>query len=422
MARSMRKNYTYSKIAAHQSLKVLGRLDVGFVRQKTFRFTSQQINFCPWRASNSSVNSSGCSFVSAQFSTTSMPNTSLKIADMLKAMALAFIVNMGVIGASMASPSAVITIDAREVKASAVLLEIARLGQLDMVVGNRAFEVRLSINETFASPRAAIDSIITRARLKASRKNDVLVIADQCTPEQPADIKSRTPNPLNPFSESRVSLDFQQTDLATMLSILQMASTRDTTRETNSDAQISATNFSANAQLQIGAHLQNQSARRAYEAIASATGTGLMATTTGEEFIVSQLASKKGCKEITPAAIDASNSVVDAADSFGMCPRLTTYPATANIDCQPLEFYKFSDITIRGYLKFGNELAALVETRDQLSWTISKANLLGENFAQVEAMTDKGLVIKELFINRYGYPFDRKLFLGFDGKQSALPD
>jgi Pilus assembly protein, PilP len=351
-----------------------------------------------------------------------MPKTSLKIADMLKAITVAFIVNMGVIGTSMASSSAVITIDAREVKASAVLLEIARLGKLDMVVGNRAFEVRLSINETFASPRAAVDSIITRARLKASRKNDVLVIADQCTPEQPADMKSHTLNPLNPFSESRVSLDFQQTNLATMLSLLQMASTRDTTRETNSDAQINATNFSANAHLQIGAHLQNQSARRAYEAIASATGTGLMATTTGEEFIVSQLAPKKGCKEITPAANDASNSVVDAADSFGMCPRLTTYPATANVDCQPLEFYKFSDITIRGYLKFGNELAALVETRDQLSWTISKANLLGENFAQVEAMTDKGLVIKELFINRYGYPFDRKLFLGFDGKQSALPD
>ena len=348
-----------------------------------------------------------------------MPNTSFKIADMLRAMALALLVNMGVIGASMASSSAAITIDAREVKASAVLLEIARLGQLDMVVGNRAFEVRLSINETFASPRAAIDSIIKRARLKASRKNDVLVIADQCTPEQPADAKSLTLKPLNPFSESRVSLSFQQTDLATMLSLLQMASTRDTTRETNSDAQISATNFSANAQLQIGAHLQDQSARRAYEAIASATGTGLMATTTGEEFIVSQLAQKKGC---TPVAIEASSSGVDAADSYGTCPRLTTYPATANVDCQPLEFYKFSDITVRGYLKFGNELAALVETHDQLSWTISKTNLLGENFAQVEAMTDKGLVIKELFINRYGYPFDRKLFLGFDGKQSALPD
>jgi hypothetical protein len=347
-----------------------------------------------------------------------MPNTLLRIVSTLKAMTLGFIVNACVMPANAATPTVPITIEARDVKASALLLEIARLDKLDMVVGNRAFEVRLSINETFASPRAAIDSIVTRARLKASRKNDVLVIADHCTPEQPADTKLRTLNPLNPFSESHVSLDFQQTDLATMLSLLQMASLRDT----NGDALINATNFSANAPLQIGAHLQNQSARRAYEAIASATGTGLMATTTGEEFIVSQLASKKGCKEFTPVAIDASNSVVDAADSFGMCPRLTTYPATANVDCQPLEFYKFSDITIRGYLKSGNELAALVETRDQLSWTISKANLLGENFAQVEAMTDKGLVIKELFINRYGYPFDRKLFLGFDGKQTALPD
>jgi hypothetical protein len=347
-----------------------------------------------------------------------MPNTLLKIVHTVKAITLGFIVNACVICASATTSTAAITIDARDVKASALLLEIARLDKLDMVVGNRAFEVRLSINETFASPRVAIDYIVTHARLKASRKNDVLVIADQCTPEQPADTKSRTLNPLNPFSDSRVSLNFQQTDLATMLSLLQMASLRDT----NGDTQINATNFSANAPLQIGAHLQNQSARRAYEAFAAATGTGLMATTTGEEFIVSQLAPKKGCKEITALAIDANSSVVDAADSFGMCPRLSTYPATANVDCQPLEFYKFSDITIRGYLKSGNELAALVETHDQLSWTINKANLLGENFAQVEAMTDKGLVIKELFINRYGYPFDRKLFLGFDGKQSVLPD
>jgi hypothetical protein len=344
-----------------------------------------------------------------------MPNTLLKIVHTLKAITIGFVVNACVMCASAATSTATITIDARDVKASALLLDIARLDKLDMVVGNRAFEVRLSINETFASPRAAIDSIIKRAGLKASRKNDVLVIADHCTPEQPADAKSRTLNPLNPFSDSRVSLNFQQTDLATMLSLLQMASTRDT----NSDAQIDAANFSSTP-LQIGTHLQNQTARRAYEAIASATGTGLLATT-GDEFIVSQLAPKKGCKEITPAAIDATTAT-DAADSFGMCPRLSTYPATANVDCQPLEFYKFSDITIRGYLKSGDELVALVETRDQLSWTINKANLLGENFAQVEAMTDKGLVIKELFINRYGYPFDRKLFLGFDGKQTALPD
>jgi Pilus assembly protein, PilP len=339
-----------------------------------------------------------------------MPNTLLKIVHTLKAITLGFVVNACVISASAMTSTAPITIDARDVKASALLLEIARLDKLDMVVGNRAFEVRLSINETFASPRAAIDSIVTRARLKAS------VIADHCTPEQPADAKSRSLNPLNPFSESRVSLNFQQTDLATVLSLLQMASTRDT----NGDKQIDAANFSGNAPLQIGAHLQNQSARRAYEAIASATGTGLLAIT-GDEFIVSQLAAKKGCKEITPAAIDAT-AATDAADSFGMCPRLSTYPTTANVDCQPLEFYKFSDITIRGYLKSGDELVALVETRDQLSWTINKANLLGENFAQVEAMTDKGLVIKELFINRYGYPFDRKLFLSFDGKQSLLPD
>jgi len=347
-----------------------------------------------------------------------MPNTSLKIADLLKAMTIAFIVNTGVFGASAATLTTPITIDARDVKASALLLDLARLDKLEMVVGNRAFAVRLTINETFASPRSAIDAIIKRAHLKASRKNDVLVIADHCTPERGADANSRALNLLNPFSETRVSLNFQQTDLATMLSLLQMASARDAT----GDAPINAANFSANAPIPIGAHLQNQSARRAYEAIASATGTGLMATTTGEEFMVSQHAGKQGCKEFIPVAIDAGNFYVDAADSFAMCPRLTTYPATANIDCQPLEFYKFSDITIRGYLKSGNELAALVETHDHLSWTINKANLLGENFAQVEAMTDQGLVIKELFINRYGYPFDRKLFLGFDGKQRVLPD
>lgn len=335
-----------------------------------------------------------------------------KIALLVKAIALAVFVNACIVYTAAAQSSRPNTIDAREVKASALLLEIARLEKLDMVVGNRAFEIRLSINQTFASPRAAIDNIVARAHLKASRKNDVLVIADQCTPETPSEAKSRT---LNPFSNARVSLNFQQTDLATMLSLLQMASARGT----NDDAILEAANFSASSPLQIGAHLQNQSARRAYEAIANATGTGLMATTS-EEFLVSQLAPKKGCKEISSASI--TNTEAGASDLYGTCPRLSTYPATANVDCQPLEFYKFADITIRGYLKSGNELVALVETRDQLAWTIAKENLLGENFAKVEDMTDKGLVIKELFINRYGYPFDRKLFLSFDGKQSALPD
>jgi Pilus assembly protein, PilP len=334
----------------------------------------------------------------------------------IAAIALAAFVNASVVCMAAAQSSRAITIDARDVKASALLLEIARLEKLDMVVGNRAFEARLSINETFQSPRTAIDSIVARAHLKASRKNDVLIIADNCTPEFPIVSKARTLNPLNPFSDARVSLNFQQTDLATMLSLLQMASARGT----NEDATLEAANFSASSPLQVGVHLQNQSARRAYEMIASATGTGLMATTS-EEFLVSQLAPKKGCKEINTLANDTA-SVTNAADSLGTCPRLSTYPATANVDCQPLEFYKFSDITIRGYLKSGDELTALVETRDQLSWAISKADLLGENFAKVEDMTDKGLVIKELFINRYGYPFDRKVFLGFDGKQSALPD
>ncbi len=345
-----------------------------------------------------------------------MRNKSLKIALSVKAIVLAVLVNTCIVCAAAAQSSRPIIIDAREVKASALLLEIARLEKLDMVVGNRAFEIRLSINETFTSPRAAIDNIVARAHLKASRKNDVLVIADQCTPEMPSELKSEArARTLNPFSNARVSLNFQQTDLATMLSLLQMVSAR----STDDDAILQAANFSTFSTLsplQIGAHLQNQSARSAYEAIANATGTGLMATTS-EEFLVSQLASKKGCKELS-----ATNTDAGATDSYGTCPRMSTYPATANIDCQPLEFYKFADITIRGYLKSGDELMALLETRDQLSWTIVKENLLGENFAKVEDVNDKGLVIKELFINRYGYPFDRKIFLGFDGKQSALPD
>ncbi len=347
-----------------------------------------------------------------------MRRKSSKIAISLKAIAaiaLTVFVNASVVCIAATQSSRAITIDARDVKASALLLEIARLGKLDMVVGNRAFDVRLSINETFQSPRAAIDNIVARARLKASRKNDVLIIADNCTPEFPIESKARTLNPLNPFSDARISLNFQQTDLATILSLLQMASAR----VTNEDATLEAANFSASSPMQVGVHLQNQSARRAYEMVASATGTGLMATTS-EEFLVSQLAPKKGCKEISFAS--TTNTDAGTADSYGTCPRLSTYPATANVDCQPLEFYKFSDITVRGYLKSGDELMALVETRDQLSWTISKADLLGENFAKVEDMNDKGLVIKELFINRYGYPFDRKIFLGFDGKQGVLPD
>jgi hypothetical protein len=345
-----------------------------------------------------------------------MRSKSSKIAISFQAILLAAFVNASIVCMAAAQSSRPITIDARDVKASALLLEIARIEKLDMVVGNRAFEIRLSINETFQSPRAAIDNIVARARLKTSRKNDVLIIADNCTAELLVDAKSRTLNPLNPFSDTRVSLNFQQTDLATMLSLLQMASTRDT----NSNALADTTNFSASNPLQIGAHLQNQSARRAYEAIASATGTGLMATT-GEEFIVSQLSPpKKGCKEISSASI--TNTEAGASDLYGICPRLSTYPATANVDCQPLEFYKFADISIRGYLRSGDEVVALVETRDQLSWTIAKQNLLGENFAKVEDMTSKGLVIKELFINRYGYPFDRKVFLGFDGTQTVLSD
>jgi Pilus assembly protein, PilP len=346
-----------------------------------------------------------------------MQNRSLKITRKFLTILLGFIIAACFMPAAMAQPGRQVTIDARDTKASALLLEIARLDALDMVVANRAFDVRLSIHETFASARAAIDAIVTRARLKSSRKNEILVIADNCTPELPSDAKARLASSANPFADSRVSLNFQRTDLATMLSILQMASTNGA----NANTQMSATNFSTNASMQIGAHVKNQSARSTYEAIATATGTGLMATT-GDEFMVSQLAAKKGCKEVTLPSADSTSGSLETDDSLGMCPRLSTYPATANVDCQPLEFYKFSDISIRGYLKYGDELVALVETQDQLSWALGKANLLGENFAKVEALTDKGIVIKEMFINRYGYPFDRKLFLSFDGKQSALPD
>lgn len=318
---------------------------------------------------------------------------------------------------AVAQPGKAVTIDARDIKASALLLEIAKLDALDMVVANRAFDVRLSIHETFASPRAAIDAIVSRARLKSSRKNEIWVIADHCTPELPADSRARTASSANPFADARVSLNFQQTDLAAMLSMLQMVSTQ----HAHVDTQMSATNFSANTSMQIGVHIKTQSARRAYEAIAAATGTGLMATT-GDEFIVSQLAAKKGCNSLASLSADSAGGLAETDDALSMCPRLSTYPATADVGCQPLEFYKFSDIAVRGYLKYGNELVALVETQDQLSWAVGKTDLLGENFARIEALTDKGLVIKEMFINRYGYPFDRKLFLSFDGKQSGLPD
>ncbi len=160
-------------------------------------------------------------------------------------------------------------------------LLIARLHELDTAVGNRALEARISMTETFTSACAAIDSIVTRSSFKASYNNGVLLIAVPCAAELAPGFAK---NVLNPFASMRLNLTFQQVDIATLLSMLQLAAARDvlTNNYTNDNANnndnanaiknehennASFNVFSGNALLPVSAQLQNQSARQAYEAL-----------------------------------------------------------------------------------------------------------------------------------------------------------
>jgi hypothetical protein len=298
-----------------------------------------------------------------------------------------------------AQTPATVKISVRDAAVSELLFEVARMEAIPLVLGNGAFDARITVNEEFRSSQAAIDAITQRQSLRVVKRGGVQIVTDQCTANPP-------PKPLNPFSENRLSLNFFKLDMATALSLLQYVSSR----EMDEDV------FSGGNGRRVGMTLQNQSARAIFEALAVATGTGLLAAT-NKRYIISELAdAKKNCPSANGTTSEAPSR------ERALCPRMTVYPATAEIPCQSLEFYKFDEITLRGYIKRGDRMLAIADTRDGLSWSIAGGQYIGEHHAKVEAINETGVTFKELFINRYGYPFDRKFILGFDGARTNLPD
>jgi Pilus assembly protein, PilP len=292
-----------------------------------------------------------------------------------------------------------VKISVRDAAVSEILFELARLEQIPLVLGNGAFDARITLDQTFRSSQAAIDAITQQKSLRVVRRGVVQIVTDQCTAIPP-------PKPLNPFSDNRLSLNFFKLDMPTALSLLQYVSSR----EIDEDA------FKGGNGRRVGMTLQSQPARMIFESLAVATGTSLLAAT-NRSYIISELAdAKKNCPSSGGATSDMPSR--DRA----MCPRMTVYPATAEIPCQSLEFYKFDEITLRGYIQRGERMLAIADTRDGLSWSIATGQYIGEHHAKVEAMDEKGLTFKELFINRYGYPFDRKFILGYDGTRTGVPE
>lgn len=300
---------------------------------------------------------------------------------------------------SFAQAPAPVKISVRDAAVSEVLFELARLEAIPLVLGNGAFDTRITLDESFHSSQAAIDAITQRKSLRVVKRGGVQIVTDQCTAIPP-------PKLLNPFSDNRLSLNFFKLDMPTALSLLQYVSSR----EIDEDA------FSGGNGRRVGMTLQSQPARVIFESLAAATGTSLLAAT-NKSYIISELAdAKKNC----PSAGGVTSDL--PSRERAMCPRMTVYPATAEIPCQSLEFYKFNEITLRGFIQRGERMLAIADTPDGLSWSIAPGQYIGEHHAKVEAMDDKGLTFKELFINRYGYPFDRKFVLRYDGTRAEVPE
>ncbi len=319
-------------------------------------------------------------------------------ADQFALSVFAFVLALVHASVAMSAPPAPITINARDVVASGLMIELARNAEIPLVVGARTFTARITINETFPSAQHAIDAIVHRSAFKHTRLNGVQVVTDACTGNLP-------PQQLNPFAGNHLSLNFSRLDVQTALVLLQYVSAR----------AINEAQFSGGANRSVGIALTNQPARAVYQALASATGTGLMSATDGS-FHVSEFApAQRACNGAMP-----EESVVPSRER-ALCSRLTMYPETLDVPCQPLEFYRFDEITVRGYIKRGADFQTLVETNDGALWTLMTGQFMGEHYAKVASVSEQGLVFKELFINRYGYPFDRRFLLGFDGVRTELP-
>jgi Tfp pilus assembly protein PilP len=305
----------------------------------------------------------------------------------------------------IASQGNAVNLRVRDAAVSELLFELARMDAIPLVMGNGTFDARLSLEESFASPRAAIDAIVSRSGLRAMERGGVVVVTDACTGALPAKV-------LNPFSDNRLSLDFFRLDMPTTLSLLQWVSSRE----------LDEGGFAGGKGRRVGMTLANQPARIAYEAMAAATGTVLLSAG-NRSYVISELADiKKTCATSDVAAGSSTTSTPAPDRERAQCPRMSAYPATAETPCQPLEFYKLDEIRLRGMIRRGSIILAIVDTNDGLAWSVTTGQYLGEHHARVETLDENGLMLKELFINRYGYPFDRRLAWTFDGKRTELAD
>jgi Tfp pilus assembly protein PilP len=289
-----------------------------------------------------------------------------------------------------------IEISVRDIYASGLAVNAANALKTSIVVGGYARQ-RINWTEKFSSKESFMLKLTKKLNGRLTKYADINIISNKC-------ITKKEEGKFNPFGERKISFNFKSVDAIKILNLLHVENTRDTSNL----EYFKGANFGL-----VGMSLKDEKISTVYNSLVIATGINIFENS----FHQLEIQRNDNCKYDLKESLDVPfpNFLDNNCDKN-----------RGNIDdevrpkCAPLEYYKLENITLRGYMKMGNEFFVFAETPDHLTWLIQHRDYMGYNVGIVTNISNKGIKVSEINQNPYGFFYDQKIVIDFRNVRKIL--
>ena len=276
-----------------------------------------------------------------------------------------------------------------------LIIAIASISKRNVVVGPGVGGERMSIHEKFKSPADFYARVAQAVSAESIDLDGGTIIKNRCVPSPTRLLSSG--------SDERITLHFERTGADTIAAIL------DDVYSVRVEAPEGVAKDILDAPISVSVH--NASEIVTWNAMAVALG---MDITRNEDrtIFLREAPAGNGCRINRSAFALEARGLTNDFRLRACGGGVPDEPGKA-MECEPLEKYPLSSITAKGFVTYKNKRVAMVEIPNGQIYPVSQGSYMGYNFGKVAGISDKGIHIQEIVLNKRAKWERRRAFLAF---------
>lgn len=296
---------------------------------------------------------------------------------------------------AVAGEGEAIRIAVDQVNAHGLVVGMGGVLDKDVVIANLQSS-RISLDAEFQSTSDFYAALTDRIGAKAAMSGEVLTIRPKCA-DPAGPVKA-----LPALSPQRVTLAFNHIPIAMLLGLI----------ASQNGMAIDQSPTSAAPQV-VGIRMRLRSWDTVYTAAVQATGATLVQV--GSRFAIEE----SGASSCFPRPTLEE----PAKPSPTECP-MKDHPLIRNSGrapvCEPLEAYKLSDLTVRGFVAYQSTRYVVLEAPDRLTFFVKRGDYLGHDMGRITTIDNEGFIVREILQDSRGSYYLANTRISYDNRRSLV--